>query len=203
MSSGVAERVDHKGNVLTPLERTELVRLGNWIGERIASAPAQEWAVAVNLLFSYVVPDHEEAIGAYLAERFPDLPVSLSSNVCPIWREYQRSATVITDAFIKGIIDRFVGRLSADLTTAGIEAPLSLMKSNGGHLQANRRATRRCSSCSPASPRRHRRCPLRPRSCRGQRRHPGYGRHELRCRPRHRRAPSAPPRNTRWNGACR
>ena len=133
---GVAERVDHKGNVLTPLERTELVRLGDWIGERIASAPAQEWAVAVNLLFSYVVPDHEEAIGAYLAERFPDLPVSLSSDVCPIWREYQRSATVITDAFIKGIIDRFVGRLSADLTTAGIEAPLSLMKSNGGHLQA-------------------------------------------------------------------
>jgi len=69
--------------------------------------------------FSYVDSSHEEAIGAYLAERIPDLPVSLSSDVCPIWREYQRSATVITDAFIKRIIDRFVGKVSADLETAG------------------------------------------------------------------------------------
>ena len=133
---GIKERVDHKGNILVPLEKPELERLGDWIDEWRESDPAQEWAVAVNLLFSYVDTSHEEAIGAYLAERFPDLPVSLSSDVCPIWREYQRSATVITDAFIKRIIDRFVGQVSADLETAGIEAPLSLMKSNGGHLQA-------------------------------------------------------------------
>ena len=112
---GIKERVDHKGNILIPLEKPELERLGDWIDEWRASDPAQEWAVAVNLLFSYVDTSHEEAIGAYLAERFPDLPVSLSSHVCPIWREYQRSATVITDAFIKRIIDRFVGQVSADL----------------------------------------------------------------------------------------
>ena len=133
---GIRERIDHKGNILIALERAELERLGDWIDEWLASQPAQEWAVAVNLLFSYVDPAHEEAIGAYLAERFPDLPVSLSSHVCPIWREYQRSTTVITDAFIKRIIDRFVGQVSADLQTAGIGAPLSIMKSNGGHLQA-------------------------------------------------------------------
>ena len=133
---GIKERIDHKGNILIALEQPELERLGDWIDEWLASQPAQEWAVAVNLLFSYVDPSHEEAIGAYLAERFPDLPVSLSCHVCPIWREYQRSTTVITDAFIKRIIDRFVGQVSADLQTAGIGAPLSIMKSNGGHLQA-------------------------------------------------------------------
>ena len=134
---GIRERIDHKGNVLIALDRAALERLGDWIGDWIAREPAQDWAVAVNLLFSYVDPGHEEAIGAYLAVRFPDLPVSLSSRVCPIWREFERSATVITDAFIKRIIDRFVGRVSADLRTAGIAAPLSLMKSNGGHLQAD------------------------------------------------------------------
>lgn len=128
---GIRERVDHKGNILTELER-----LGDWVEEWMGSEPAEEWAVAVNLLFSYVVPAHEEAIGAYLAARFPDLPVLLSSHVYPIWREYERGATVITDAFIKRIIDRFVGQVSADLKEAGIASPLSLMKSNGDHLQA-------------------------------------------------------------------
>ncbi len=133
---GIRERVDHKGNVLIALADAELARLGDWVAGWLEAAPDTDWAVAVNLLFSYVDPRHEEAIGAYLSGRFPDLPVSLSHHVCPIWREYQRSATVITDAFIKRIIDRFVGRLSADLGDAGIDAPLSLMKSNGGHVQA-------------------------------------------------------------------
>ena len=185
---GIRERVDHKGNILIPLERAELERLGDWIDEWRTGDPAQEWAVAVNLLFSYVDPAHEEAIGAYLSERFPDLPVSLSSHVCPIWREYQRSATVITDAFIKRIIDRFVGQVSADLRTAGIEAPLSLMKSNGGHLQAESAGDAPVQLLLSglaggviAGAR------FAPRPRRGQRRHPGHGGHELRRRSRHRR----------------
>ena len=133
---GIRERLDHKGNALVPLAESELERLCDWIGEWRARESDTDWAVAVNLLFSYVDARHEEAIGARLAAHFPDLPVSLSSRVCPIWREYQRGATVITDAFVKRIIDRFVGRLSASLREEGIVAPLSLMKSNGGHVQA-------------------------------------------------------------------
>ncbi len=133
---GIRERIDHKGNTLIALEDAELERLGDWIEAQQRRAPETDWAVAVNLLFSYVDGSHEEKIGAYLAARFSDLPVSLSHRVCPIWREYQRGATLITDAFIKRIIERFVGRLSGDLDAAGIDAPLSLMKSNGGHVQA-------------------------------------------------------------------
>ena len=63
---GIEERVDHKGNVLTPLVEPELVRLGDWIDTKLGGDPAGDWAVAVNLLFSYVHPDHEAKIGRRL-----------------------------------------------------------------------------------------------------------------------------------------
>jgi N-methylhydantoinase A len=133
---GIAERVSHKGEVLKPLEDGELARLGDWIDGWLASAPEGDWAVAVNLLFSYVRPEHEQKIGAYLAQRFPDLPVSLSSDVAPIWREYERGTTTIVDASIKRLLVRFTERLSAELSALGVRAPLTLMKSNGGHADA-------------------------------------------------------------------
>ncbi|MEE8171740.1 MAG: hydantoinase/oxoprolinase family protein, partial [Alphaproteobacteria bacterium] len=133
---GIGERVDHKGNVLTPLGDSELARLGDWIDTWLANDPAGNWAVAVNLLFSYIHPAHEANIGAYLAERFPDLPVSLSSKVSPTWREYERGTTTIADASIKRLMERFVQHLSEDLRRFGVSAPLTLMKSNGGHADA-------------------------------------------------------------------
>ena len=134
---GIAERVDHKGKVLVALKPSELKRLGDWIARWLKSNPSTDWAVAVNLLYSYVSPAHERAIGQYLAKRFPSLPVSLSHVVAPIWREYDRAATVITDAFIKRVIAEFGGRLASEVKALGIKAPLSLMKSNGGHAAAS------------------------------------------------------------------
>jgi 5-oxoprolinase (ATP-hydrolysing) len=133
---GIKERVDHKGNVLTPLTPSELKRLGDWIAHWIKADPKRDWAIAVNLIFSYVNPKHEQAVGAYLAKRFPDITVSLSHVVAPIWREYERATTVITDAFIKRSIAEFSGTLARDVKALGIKAPLSLMKSNGGHVEA-------------------------------------------------------------------
>ncbi|MBM3483478.1 MAG: hypothetical protein FJX66_09240, partial [Alphaproteobacteria bacterium] len=133
---GIAERLDHKGNVLTALNDKELRRLGDWAARWLKSDPETDWAVAVNLLYSYVSPAHEKAIGDYLAKRFPGLPVSLSHQVAPIWREYERSATTITDAFIKRVIGDFGGQLASEIKSLGIKGPLSLMKSNGGHAAA-------------------------------------------------------------------
>ena len=101
---GVSERVDHHGAVLVPLEASSLTALGDWVEGWLEREPHRDWAVAVNLIFSYVNPSHEKAVGAYLADRFPELPVSLSHRVCPIWREYERATTTITDAFTKRII---------------------------------------------------------------------------------------------------
>jgi N-methylhydantoinase A/oxoprolinase/acetone carboxylase beta subunit/N-methylhydantoinase B/oxoprolinase/acetone carboxylase alpha subunit len=133
---GIGERMDHKGKVLLALKADELKRLGDWIARWLKSDPATDWAVAVNLLFSYVNPAHERIIGKYLTKRFPDLPVSLSHEVAPIWREYERATTVITDAYIKRSIGEFSGRLAREAKALGIKAPLSLMKSNGGQAEA-------------------------------------------------------------------
>ena len=103
---GIKERIDHKGNVLTALDEAELKRMAAFIDRWITSDPRTDWAVAVNLLFSYVNREHEATIGAYFEKHFPDLPVSLSHRVCPIWREYERATTTITDAFIKRMIKR-------------------------------------------------------------------------------------------------
>ena len=133
---GISERVDHKGKVLKSLEDGELDRLGDWVSDWLCNNPECNWAVAVNLLFSYVRPEHELKIGAYLAKRFPDLPVSLSSEVAPIWREYERGTTTIVDASIKQLLAGFAERLTDELDTLGVTAPLTLMKSNGGHADA-------------------------------------------------------------------
>jgi N-methylhydantoinase B/oxoprolinase/acetone carboxylase alpha subunit/N-methylhydantoinase A/oxoprolinase/acetone carboxylase beta subunit len=122
--------------VIEPLEQAALDALGEWVEGWIQTAPKTDWAIAVNLLFSYVNPAHEAEIGAYLTQRFPNTPVSLSHKVSPIWREYERATTTITDAFIKHIIERFVDGLTDALKDMSVAAPLALMKSNGGHVQS-------------------------------------------------------------------
>jgi N-methylhydantoinase A/oxoprolinase/acetone carboxylase beta subunit/N-methylhydantoinase B/oxoprolinase/acetone carboxylase alpha subunit len=133
---GIAERLDHKGGVLMPLNQSELQRVGKWVAGWLKAEPETDWAIAVNLLFSYVNPVHERRLADYLSRRFPDLPISVSHEVAPIWREYERATTVITDAFIKRTITQFSGRLASEIKKLGIKAPLSLMKSNGGNAAA-------------------------------------------------------------------
>ena len=66
-------------------------------------------AIAVNLLFAFAYPDHEKRLGEYLRRRFPQVPITLSHHVAPVWREYERGSTAIIDAYIKPIMDDFVG----------------------------------------------------------------------------------------------
>ena len=65
---GVDERIDHKGNVLKKLGRDELIRIGDWVEKTILSDKSQDWALAINFLFSYLNPVHEKRIGKYLSK---------------------------------------------------------------------------------------------------------------------------------------
>src|SRR3954462_7393871 len=84
---GVAERLDFHGRVLTPLTDSALEDLAIRLAARMADYPESELAIAVCLLFSYVDPTHELRLRDFLEERFPGVPVSLSHQVAPIWRE--------------------------------------------------------------------------------------------------------------------
>jgi N-methylhydantoinase A len=134
---GVAERLDFHGRTLIPLTDTALEDLADRIAARLADYPHGDAAVAVCLLFSYVNPAHELRLRAFLEERFPDVPVSLSHQVAPIWREYERGSTVIADGYVKPIMQRYIEEAFAAFSHAGLDVPWSLMKSNGGKTPAD------------------------------------------------------------------
>ena len=147
---GIAERIGPEGQVLQPLTEEELARMGDRVAAWLAEAdstgrPATVFdthAVAVNLLFSYANGAHERVVAAYLGGRFPGLSVSLSSEVSPLWREYERANTTILDAFTRPLLRRFLTGLAQRLKAEGYAAPLSVMKSNGGQMLAAAAAER-------------------------------------------------------------
>jgi N-methylhydantoinase A len=130
----VAERVDEEGGVLEPID---VGGLGDRVAERLAANGGGPVAVAVCLLFSYLNPAHERATRALLNERFPDLPVSLSHEIAPIWREYERGTTTAVDAYTKPLFERYVDGVSSALASGGVAGGWGLLKSNGGHALAH------------------------------------------------------------------
>ena len=123
---GVAERVDAQGEVAVPLEAAAMKQLAAQIVERGPEA------IAVCLLFSYLNPAHELALGAFLEQRFPFIPVSLSHRVAPLWREYERSSTTIADAYLKPLLGGYCRSVGDALRERRVGAPCSLLKSDGG-----------------------------------------------------------------------
>jgi N-methylhydantoinase A len=134
---GVAERLDFHGRVIAPLTEEGLADLANRVEARMAEYPGADIAIAVCLLFSYVNPAHELRVRDFLEARFPDVPVSLSHQVAPIWREYERGSTVIADGYVKPIMQRYIEDAFDAFTAGGLTAPWSLMKSNGGKTPAD------------------------------------------------------------------
>jgi 5-oxoprolinase (ATP-hydrolysing) len=132
---GVAERVGWDGAVVEPLTDEALEGLGAALAESLGALPVgSDAAVAVNLLFAFAHPAHEQRVGEFLRARFPHLSVSLSHEVAPVWREFERGSTTIADAFLKPVLRRLVERLSAGLEARGFHGSLSIMKSNGGQI---------------------------------------------------------------------
>ena len=134
---GVGERLDEEGSVLTPLDLDALAATLD-----AADLDGDGAAVAVCLLFAYLNPDHELRVRDAIHARLPGLPVSLSHEVAPIWREYERGTTVTVDAFTKPLFDSYVNGLSQALEDAGVDATWSLLKSNGGRALASEARSR-------------------------------------------------------------
>jgi N-methylhydantoinase A len=122
----VVERLDVDGNVLTPLDEDALAET---LDALLASKPE---SVAICFLFSYRNPDHERRVADALSRRAPDLLLSLSSEVLPEYREYERTSTVAINAYVRPLVDRYMRRLSAALPGSR----LRIMQSNGGAIGA-------------------------------------------------------------------
>ena len=126
----VGGRLDCDGNELAPLDHADI----RGAAERIRSEKVR--SVAVAFLFSYVDPSHELAAARILAELLPEVSVSLSHQVATEWREYERTASTVMDAYIAPSVSRYMADLSTRLSDRGMEAPLRVMQSNGGVISA-------------------------------------------------------------------
>ena len=122
----VPERLDNTGRVLLPLD--EAAVRGLVPGLKAAGVES----VAVGFLHSFVNPDHERRAGAILAEGLPGVPVSLSSEVSPEMREWERFSTTVANAYVQPMMARYLGRLEGELRAIGLDAPVFLMLSGGG-----------------------------------------------------------------------
>ncbi len=122
----VPERVDALGKVLIPLDMNAV----HAVVDELSRIDVE--SVAVGLLHSYLNPSHERAIRDVLAQRLPDVSVSLSSDVSPQMREYERFNTVAANAYIKPLMASYLGRLKGRLEAEGIACPVFLMHSGGG-----------------------------------------------------------------------
>jgi N-methylhydantoinase A len=89
-------------------------------------------SIAVCLLHAYANPAHEQAIAHRLAERAPHMLVSLSCEVSPKYREYERTNTTVANAYVRPVVDRYLGRLDEALKQRGVQPELFIMQSNGG-----------------------------------------------------------------------
>jgi N-methylhydantoinase A len=129
---GARERINARGEPILPLATDAVEEVVSEI-RRISEAEPIE-AIAVCLLFAYLNPSHELMLGQQLSAAFPDLPVSLSHAVAPIWREYERASTVLADAYVKPMVSRYCLTLERAMPERGISGPCSILRSDGGTM---------------------------------------------------------------------
>ncbi len=122
----IDERISRDGAVLRPLDPDEVRR------EIAGLAAAGVEAIAVCFLHAYRNPAHERAVAALAAREFPDIAVSLSAEIVPELREYERATTTLANAFVQRQMDRYIARIEAELRRRGFAGRFYLMQSAGG-----------------------------------------------------------------------
>jgi N-methylhydantoinase A len=130
LTEEVRERLDYRGEVVTPLDEAGLRDSVH----RLKAKGVE--ALAVCFLFSFLNPDHERRAAEIVAEVAPECRISLSSNVLPVIREYPRLSTTVIDAYVGPTIADYLMRLERRLIERGLKTPqLFLMQSNGGLMR--------------------------------------------------------------------
>lgn len=123
---GVEERIDKNGKVITPIN-LDSVRSGldKFVAEGVE-------AVAVCLLWSFLCPDHENAIRKLIDTEYPDLVASYSNDLAPVIKEYERGATTIINAYLTQNVANYLTKLQGELIECGVSSTPVVMQSSGG-----------------------------------------------------------------------
>jgi N-methylhydantoinase A len=122
----VTGRVTTSGEVITALDEEDVrIQLRKLKRKGIE-------ALSISLINAYANGEHEQRIAEIAAEELPGIPVSRSSIVLPELREYERTITTVANAYVQGQVSRYVGNLESKLGEAGVDAQLSILRSDGG-----------------------------------------------------------------------
>src|SRR5262252_7220660 len=123
---GIPERMDGRGNVLIPLDEAAVRALAPKL-----KAQGIE-SVAIGYMHAYLDGKHERRTRGILAELLPGVSITLSSEVSPEIREYERWSTAVANAYVQPVMARYLGRLDDALRAKGVACPLFLITSGGG-----------------------------------------------------------------------
>ncbi len=130
----VSERIGSRGEVVTPLDDRSLQDI-------VAALQALEVeAVAVCFLFSFLNPAHEQRVATILRRALPSVAISLSSEVAPEFREYERTSTVVIDGYVKPSVGRYFKDFQASFSKLGDDISTFVMRSSGGLTDLNEAA---------------------------------------------------------------
>lgn len=122
----VPERMDARGTVQLPLDEQAILALVPQLRD------ARVESIAIAFLHAYANPAHEQRVRALLQEALPDVTISISSEVCPEIREYERTSTTVANAYVQPLMAGYLGRLREALNAQGFQGALYLVTSGGG-----------------------------------------------------------------------
>lgn len=128
----VTERVNVQGDTLVDLDEEEAAEVARWFRDRGVSC------LGVCFLHAYANPGHEQKLREAVRRVYPEASVSISSDVLPEYREYERAVTTLVDAFVKPRVAAYVAQIEAGLRVMlPTDTPFYIMKSNGGVVSAS------------------------------------------------------------------
>jgi N-methylhydantoinase A len=127
---GIPERMNARGEVVTPLDEAAATRA---IDDLCQSGIE---ALTISLMHSYANADHERRLRGIVTARYPDIPVSLSSDILPEFREYDRAITTVMNDYVRPIMKRYLSRIEDRLREEGVKAHLHIVRSDGGLMSA-------------------------------------------------------------------
>ena len=123
---GVTERIDYRGSVVVPVDLDEAARAAD---ELVDSGVE---AIAVCFLWSFLNPDHERAVAGLIRSRHPDLLVTVSHEVAPVIKEYERCATTVLNGYLSRTTHAYISKLQERLADGGLAGNPVIMQSFGG-----------------------------------------------------------------------
>ena len=128
-TAGVTGRLDYKGRVVEELDADSVREAARVLVEEEGVR-----SIAICFLHAFLDPTHERQAAAVIRETYPDVSLSLSTDIAREYREYERTSTTVLEAYIRPIFERYVDELEEGLATGGFEGRFLIMRSGGGAM---------------------------------------------------------------------